>query len=188
MIRISSNTLTKIYTLFYSSSHMDLKDIPGMGDSTVKNIAVGAVYLILISAIIGSIAGVDENVDEPNNNGIETEGDSDSIEDSSQTEDADDDGESTQTDDMFAKIADNPNPDDREEVIEAVDRVLESHDIEVNDENRERVARMALETRNQKENYNSWLAVVCMWNEPPRGAEWSGKWDKVETVAEACAS
>jgi len=36
---------------------MGLDEIPGMGDSTVKNVAVGFVYLLIIAAVIGAVFG-----------------------------------------------------------------------------------------------------------------------------------
>ena len=96
-------------------------------------------------------------------------------------------GGSGAVDDPIGEIAEN-NDRDRSEVVEQANRVLEIHDIPVNEENRERVARMAWERRNAKENYDSWLALVCMWDEPLPGTESEDSWEQVEALADACAS
>jgi hypothetical protein len=71
---------------------MELDDIPGMGDSMVQNIVVGAVYLLIIAAVIGSIAGEPPETD---NAGVDMEGDTgdvDNPDDTSQGEGGTTDG------------------------------------------------------------------------------------------------
>jgi len=96
-------------------------------------------------------------------------------------------GGGSTVDDPVGAIAEN-NDRDRSEVVEQANRVLEIHDIEQTEENRERAARIAWETRNAKENYDSWLALVCIWDRPLPGTESESKWEQVEALAEACAS
>jgi hypothetical protein len=75
----------------------------------------------------------------------------------------------------------------KDEIRKSVDRVLEFHDIPVNRQNRERVGDIAFVAAEDSQ-LTEMQVLTCMWGEPPRGAEWSGKWDKVETVAEACVN
>jgi len=75
----------------------------------------------------------------------------------------------------------------KDEIRESVDRVLEFHDIPVNEQSRERVGDIAFVAAEDSQ-LTEMQVLTCMWGEPPRGAEWSGKWDKLRTIARYCVN
>jgi len=79
----------------------------------------------------------------------------------------------------------NGNPE-QSEIRDRVDNVLEFHDLPTTDQNRARLGNIVLEETGS-DTIDEMTMLTCLWGEPPRDAEWSGTWDKIETTAEACA-
>lgn len=77
------------------------------------------------------------------------------------------------------------NPE-QSEVRDRVDNVLEFHNLPTTDENRARLGNIVVE-HTGSDTIDEMTMLTCLWGEPPRDAEWSDTWDKIETTAEACA-
>lgn len=90
--------------------------------------------------------------------------------------------------DPLQQVADNSDGDyTRSDAVEAADRALEFHEIETTEENRERLAELALEAAQQDPNQTPDNILICVWDRPLEGDEGLDSWQQVENLAEACA-
>jgi len=88
-------------------------------------------------------------------------------------------------------IADNYEHDaSREDIVETANRALEFHGVPRTEENRERIAELALDAADQDPNAEARDILVCMNGAPPDVPFESytpNGWDAIEELAEACA-
>jgi len=90
--------------------------------------------------------------------------------------------------DSLQQVADESDDDyTRDDAVEATDRALEFHEIEQTDENRERLADLALEAAQEDPNQTPDNILVCVRDRPLEGDEGLSSWQQVEELAEACA-
>lgn len=93
--------------------------------------------------------------------------------------------------DPLQTVADNSGDDyTRDEAAGGADRALEFHGIEQTEENRERLADLALEAAQEDPNQTPDNILVCMNGAPPDQSFESytpNGWDAIDKLAEACA-